>query len=132
MSILAPPHVYEYLLGLQLVVIFGLVLWWLMGCHVRVVVRALPLPWPAHPRPQLAPAVLNLVLFVQVLGIIELRFVIHLYIRLLVVFLDFAMLRFMVVHLMAQLAITYAAVLLVIVIRFLLYLVETFVFLFAP
>ena len=68
----------------------------------------------------------------QVLGIIELRFVIILYIMRLVVFLDFAMLRFMVVHLMAQLAITYAAVLLVIVIRFLLYLVETFVFLFAP
>ena len=59
----------------------------------------------------------------QVLGIIELRFVSNLYIKLLVVFLDFAMLRFMVVHLMAQLAITYAAVLLVIVIRF---------FLFAP
>ena len=41
---LAMTYVDEYLLGLQLVVVFGLVLWWLVGCRVRVVVRALPLP----------------------------------------------------------------------------------------
>ena len=35
---------YVYYLFLQLVVVFGLVLWWLVGCRVRVVVRAQPLP----------------------------------------------------------------------------------------
>ena len=44
LRVLTMAYEHVYLLGLLLVVVFGLVLWRLVGCRVRVVVRALPLP----------------------------------------------------------------------------------------